>query len=269
LAYLTALIAPGGILFAVIPAYGANAFGPELYPLKYDEWKRDAAAGIPFCNIPLDNHGRPHLGHLTHATIDWWEKALAEAGLERLGEVERLLHQRFDDRLEFARRSFFAFAYAGKKPEDKKVSFLKRLPFLSDPVHKIGKRLLERIAAVPGLPRGFYEWELWGDRWVRWTDKEAWDLIETRGRTRLLLQAVCHHPDIAASPVQAAFQIDAGPITTIEFRDHDWHELTLKLPRRPFCGLHISCSRTWIPDPNVPPSQLRSLGAGICFRAKQ
>ena len=107
---LTALMAPGAILFAVIPAYGPNAFGPELYPLKYEGWRRDAAAGLPFKNIPLDDRGRPHLGHLTHAAIDWWEKTMRAAGLERLGGVERLLHQLFDDRLEFARRSFFIFA---------------------------------------------------------------------------------------------------------------------------------------------------------------
>jgi hypothetical protein len=265
LANLTALTAPGAILFAVIPAYGPNAFGPELYPLKYEGWKRDAAAGLPFRNIPLDDQGRPHLGHLTHATIDWWEKTMADAGLERLGEVERLLHQRFDDRLEFARRSFFVFAWTGRKGAGQRISFLKRVSIAPDPVRRIEKRLLERIAAVPGLPRGFYEWELWGDRWVRWTGKEAWDLTETRDRDEVRLQAICHHPDIAASPVRATFQVDGGPVTTVEFRDHDWHELTLTLPRRPFCGLNISCSRTWIPDTSVPQSRQRSLGVGLCL----
>jgi hypothetical protein len=263
LSSLTSFMAPRAILFAVIPAYGPNAFGPELYPLKYDEWRRDAAAGLPFCNIPLDDHGRPHLGHLTHATIDWWEKVMREAGLGRLGQVERLLHRRFDDRLEFARRSFFVFAYEDTRHRDGKGSFLKRLPFSAHSSRALEKRLLERIASVPGLPRGFYEWELWGDRWVRWTGAEAWDLIETRGSPEFRLQATCHHPDIAASPVQASFRIDGGPGTTIEFRDHDWHGLTLGLPRSPFCGLQISCSRTWVPDVSVPQSRRRSLGVGI------
>jgi len=263
LANLTALMAPGAILFAVIPAYGPNAFGPELYPLKYDEWKRDAAAGLPFRNIPLDDQGRPHLGHLTHATVDWWEKTMVEAGLERLGAVERLLHQRFDDRLEFARRSFFIFAWTGGKGAAERASLLRRLRLSSTPVRGIEKRLLERISAVPGLPLGFYEWEFWGDRWVRWSGQEAWDLIETRGRSELRVQTICHHPDIAASPVRADLKIGDGPGTTIEFRDHDWHGLTLALPRGPFCGLHISCSRTWIPDVDVPPSRQRSLGVGV------
>ncbi len=278
LANLTALMAPGAILFAVIPAYGPNEFGPELYPLKFEGWKRDAAAGVPFRNIPLDDRGRPHLGHLTHATIGWWEKTMAEAGLERLGEVERSLHQRFDGRLEFARRSFFVFVLTEREPGAGKAaaggrspkghpaglkSFFRALKLAPDPVRTIEKRLLERVSEVHGLPRGFYEWELWGDRWVRWTGQEAWDLIETCGRSELRLQAICHHPDIAASPVQATFHIDGGPATDVEFRDHDWHELTIALPRRRFCGLQISCSRTWIPDTSVPESRQRSLGLGI------
>ena len=121
LANLTDLMAPGAILFAVIPAYGPNAFGPELYPLKYEGWRRDAAAGLPFRNIPLDDQGRPHLGHLTHAAIDWWEETMRAAGLERLGEVERLLHQLFDERLEFARRSFFVFTWKGHGPGAEKA----------------------------------------------------------------------------------------------------------------------------------------------------
>jgi hypothetical protein len=287
LANLTALMAPGAILFAVIPAYGPNAFGPELYPLKYEGWKRDAAAGIPFKNIPLDDQGRPHLGHLTHAAVGWWEKAMRAAGLERLGEVERLLHRRFDDRLEFARRSFFVFARMdskrgrGGEVSAHRISLLERLALAPDPVRKIEKRLLERIAAVPGLPCGFFEWELWGDRWVRWTGREAWDLIETRGRPELRLQAICHHPDIATAPVRATFQIEGGPAVPVDFRDHDWHEMTLELPRKfrghdpnsrefspvlefLFCGLRISCSRTWIPDTSVPESRQRSLGVGVC-----
>jgi len=270
LANLTALMAPGAILFAVIPAYGPNAFGPELYPLKYEGWKRDAAAGRPFRNIPLDDQGRPHLGHLTHATIAWWEKTMAEAGLDRLGEVERLLHQRFDDRLEFARRSFFVFVWrGGESGAVRGKSFLQRLHLSPDPVRRIEKRLLGRISEVRGLPHGFYEWELWGDRWVRWTGKDAWDLIETRGRTEFRLQAICHHPDIATSSVQATFQVDGGSVTTIEFRDHDWHEVPLTFPDRSFCGLNISCSRTWIPDTSVPASRQRSLGVGISPRSSR
>jgi len=246
---LASVLAPGGILFAVIPAYGPNAFGPELYPLQYEEWRRDAGLGIPFRNIPLDNRGRPHLGHLTHAAVGWWEQTFRRAGLRRLGKVERQLHQRYDGRLEFSRRSFFVYVKSG-----------------SWGLRKTGRRLLKRIQAVPGLAKGFWGWERWGeDLWMRWTKKEAWDPLEVRDRTELELRAICNHPDIASSPVRVSFRIDEGVPEILDFNDHDWHSLSLRLPRRPFAGLDIKCSRTWVPKQEAPEGLQRELGVGISY----
>ena len=248
LANLAGALAPGGALFTVVPAYGPNAFGSELYPLQYEEWRRDAAAGIPFRNIPLDDKGRPHLGHLTHAAIPWWEAAFRKAGLRRLGAVERILHGRFDAAFEYPRRSFFVFAKAGRCG-----------------AARAARRLLKRIAALPELPRGFFEWERWGDVWARWTRAEARDVIEVRGRPSLALRAVCHHPDIAASPVTVRFSVDGGGNTAVEFRDAGWHDVLLALPRREFAVLDIRVSRTWCPEPDVPVSFRRELGVGIAY----
>lgn len=249
IANLASALAPRGIFYTVVPAYGPNAFGSELYPLQYEEWSRDAGLGIPFRNIPLDDRGRPHLGHLTHATIGWWERAFRRAGLVRLGAVERLLHQRYDERLEFSRRSFFVYAKSGRWGSRKST-----------------RRLLKRIQAVPGLAKGFWGWERWGeDLWMRWTKKEAWDPIEIRDRTELELRAICNHPDIASSPVRVSFRIDGGEPEVLEFNDHDWHSFILKLPRRPFAGLEIKCSRTWIPKQEAPDGLQRELGIGISY----
>jgi len=249
IANLASALAPRGVLYTVVPAYGPNAFGSELYPLQYEEWRRDAGLGIPFRNIPLDDRGRPHLGHLTHATIGWWERAFRRAGLVRLGEVERLLHQRYDERLEFSRRSFFVYAKSGRWGS-----------------RKTARRLLKRIRAVPGLAKGFWGWERWGeDLWMRWTKKEAWDPIEIRDRTELELRAICNHPDIASSPVRVSFRIDGGEPEVLELNDHDWHSFILKLPRRPFAGLEIKCSRTWIPKQEAPEGLQRELGLGISY----
>lgn len=248
LANLAGALEPGGILFTVVPAYGPNRFGPELYPLQYEEWRRDAAAGVPFRNIPLDDRGRPHLGHLTHATIPWWEAAFRKAGLRRLGGVERVLHERFDPAFEYPRRSFFVFVKAGRFG-----------------AARAARRLLKRIGALPGLPRGFFEWERWGDVWARWTRNEARDVIEVRGRASLALRAVCHHPDIAASPVAVRFSVDGGGGTEVEFRDKAWRDITLALPRREFAVLDIRVSRTWCPEPDVPESLRRELGVGIVY----
>ena len=245
LANLAGALEPGGRLFTVLPAYGPNEFGPEIYPLHLEEWRRDAALGIPFRNIPLDDQGRPHLGHLTHATIPWWTDAFRKAGLARLGEVERVLHDRFDAAFELPRRSFFLFAKAG---------------FLG--ARADDRRLRGRIADIPGLPRGFHEWERWGDVWARWTAEEAWDVVETRGRKELRLRAICNHPGIGEAPVEVAFEVDGADRVTVGFRDHDWHEVTLRLPNRPFAGLRIACSRTWSPDESLPPERRRRLGVG-------
>jgi SAM-dependent methyltransferase len=236
LANLAGGLDPGGRLFTVLPAYGPNAFGPEIYPLHLEEWRRDAALGIPFRNIPLDDKGRPHLGHLTHAAVPWWMAAFAKAGLTRLGSAERALHD----------RSFFLFAKAG---------------FLA--ARTDGRRLVRRIAELPGLPRGFHEWERWGDVWMRWTEGEAWEALETCGRERLRLRAICNHPGIAEEPVEVAFEVGGASRAAVEFRDHDWHDVELSLPRRPFAGLRIVCKRTWSPDENVPPERRRRLGVGI------
>jgi SAM-dependent methyltransferase len=246
LANLAGTLVPGGRLFTVLPAYGPNAYGPEIYPLHLEEWRRDAALGIPFRNIPLDDKGRPHLGHLTHAAIPWWEAAFRKAGFVRLGEVERVLHDRFDAAFELPRRSFFLFIKAGT------------VAAWSD-----ARRLRVRIAAIPGLPGGFHEWERWNGVWARWTEAKARDVVETRSRNELRLQTICNHPGIGEDPVEVVFEAAGEGRTAIAFRDHDWHEVSLRLPRKRFAEIRISCSRTWSPDESLPPERRRRLGVGI------
>jgi len=246
---LAAALRPGGIVFAVIPAYGPNRFGPEQFPLLYEGWRRDAARGVPFRDLPLDDRGRPHLGHLTHATIDWWERTFRREGLRRLGPVERILHRRYDAALQQARRSFFVFG---------KLGALEAV--------WTSRRLVGRITAVPGLPRGFWSWECWGgERWMRWTDGAAWEAVELNRCRELVLDAICNHPAIADQPVAVRFQFDGAAPQRVEFRDHDWHRLTLMAPRRRFAGLSIESSRTWLPDPEADPGSQRRLGVGLSY----
>jgi len=246
LANLAGALGSKGYLFTVLPAYGPNAFGPEIYPLHLEEWRRDAALGIPFRNIPLDDKGHPHLGHLTHAAVPWWMEKFRRAGFVRLGAIERLLHERFDAAFELPRRSFFLFVKAG---------------FLA--AHAAERNLRRRIDAIPALPRGFYEWERWGEAWVRWTGEKARDVLERRGGKELRLRAVCHHPGIEDSPVRGEFGVEGQESLTIEFSDRDWHEVRLPLPERQFVEWEISCSRTWSPEESLPAELRRRLGAAI------
>jgi SAM-dependent methyltransferase len=250
LANIATSTAPGGIVFAVIPAYGPNQYGPEIFKLELDSWRRDAALGIPFVDLPLDDKGRPHLGHLTHATIAWWEQAFARAGLLRLGRVERLLHERYDSTLQFARRSFFVFVKAGRLGR-----------------WRMSRRLLPRIGAVPGLPRGFWAWERCGaNAWMHWLKAEAWEPIETNGHDRLRVYALCNHPDIAGDAVTVTFSVDDGPSCDVVFCDHDWHAIDLEVPRRRFIGLGIRSSRTWAPPGETEGVTPRALGVGLAYQ---
>ncbi|MBN2200038.1 MAG: class I SAM-dependent methyltransferase [Candidatus Aminicenantes bacterium] len=246
LANLAGALVSRGFLFTVLPAYGPNAFGPELYPLHLEEWRRDAALGIPFRNIPLDDKGRPHLGHLTHAAVPWWMEQFRRAGFVRLGGIERLLHERFDAAFEPPRRSFFLFVRGG---------------FLA--ARSAERRLRRRIDKIPNLPGGFYEWERWGESWVRWTGEKARDVVERGEKKELRLRAVCHHPGIEKSPVRVVFSVGGLERLTIELSDRDWHEVRLPLPERPFVEWEISCSRTWSPEESLPSELRRHLGVAI------
>jgi SAM-dependent methyltransferase len=249
LANMAASTAPGGIVFSVIPAYGPNEYGPEIFRLECDSWKRDAVLGIPFVDLPLDDKGRPHLGHLTHATIGWWEQAFARAGLLRLGRVERVLHDRYDSIVQFARRSFFVFVKAGRLGR-----------------WRASRRLLSRIRSVPGLPRGFWAWERCGpNAWMHWAKAEAWEPIQTDGRTQLRLFGLCNHPGIADDPVVVTFTVDDGHSREVVFTDHDWHAVDLEVPSRLFVGLGVKTSRTWTPEGEQEGNTPRALGVGLAY----
>ena len=223
---------PGGMIFTVIPAYGPNEFGPELYRLHRATWRRDAAADLPFRDIPLDDEGHPHMGHLTHATIGWWENAFRDAGMRRLGDVEQLLHNRFDGLLDHGRRSFFLFAKSG--------AIAARLA---------SGRLIDRIKQIPTLPEGFWTWEQWEPEvWVRWTTGFARETIEVGGRASVEMRAICNHPGIGNDPVKVQFRIDDQLAHEEVFADHDWHTVRLALPQKTFAAIEIESSRTWTPD---------------------
>ena len=161
---LAGALEPDGVLSPSSRPTGPTRFGPELYPLQYEEWRRDAA-GVPFRNIPLDDRGRPHLGHLTHAAIPWWEAAFRKAGLRHGGRSgtnpPRTLRRGF----QYPRRSFWRFRE-------------------SRPDRRATGRAADvaRIAALPGLPR-----ILRRNVGVRlgWT-KNARDVFEVRGRRSCL-----------------------------------------------------------------------------------
>ena len=83
-------------VFASIPSFGFNDFGPPGLEIGLPGNLEDARLGRPFREIPLDPDGYPHHGHLTLATFQWWTGRFKAHGLSRLGWLERQINQDAD-----------------------------------------------------------------------------------------------------------------------------------------------------------------------------
>ena len=247
LAGLSRILKPGGILFCVVPAYGDNAFGPTVFPFRGNPaWERDAALGRPFRELPADREGRPHLGHLTHATVWWWERAFAQTGLMRQGRTEVEIHRLFDGFLEPARRSFFVF---------------RRLPRWRRAWADRSRR--RALARIPQAPHGFFYWERWGEQWVRWTQRVALDFLD-HPPPRIALPLLAEHPDLELHPVEVEVSVDGRPAAQVRLERRGWQHVELELPprRRVFYGLRVS--RMWVPAQSLPGSRdERELGIAV------
>ena len=112
--YLVAIrerLVDGGLLFAVVPAFGTDDVFGEAFPLYLDEWQRDLAAGRLFNPVFCDHDGYPLHGHLINASTQWWLAQFAAAGFQRRPDLERPLHERHAEHFAIApaRRSFYVF----------------------------------------------------------------------------------------------------------------------------------------------------------------
>lgn len=113
LAEVARLVAPGGFVFANLPAFGEDRVFGTVFPLTLAPWRDDVAAGRRFRHLEVDGDGYPQHGHLVWADTGWWEARFAAAGLVRQPEIERALHRRYDaayDRISVARKAFFVCA---------------------------------------------------------------------------------------------------------------------------------------------------------------
>jgi SAM-dependent methyltransferase len=90
-----------GWLVCTIPSVGPNEHGPGGWfnaKVRDDVLPRYLALGddydgpVPFDDLVRDAAGDPLEGHLTVASFRWWTERFTEAGFERCGEMERLIH---------------------------------------------------------------------------------------------------------------------------------------------------------------------------------
>ncbi|MCP3912286.1 MAG: class I SAM-dependent methyltransferase [Actinomycetia bacterium] len=91
-----------GWVVCTIPSFGVNDSGPDgWYQVKarddlvahYESLGPDFTGPLPRDHIYPDVDGEPIEGHLTMASYPWWTARFADAGLERMGGLERLVHR--------------------------------------------------------------------------------------------------------------------------------------------------------------------------------
>lgn len=106
-------LAPGGFVFANIPAFGHDPVFGEVFPVYIDEWRADGDQGVNYRTLHCDELGYPLNGHLIWGGTDWWVAQFEAVGLRRQAGIESALHGRYDEYLAAntpARRSFYVFS---------------------------------------------------------------------------------------------------------------------------------------------------------------
>lgn len=109
IAKMHALLKPGGFLFANIPAFGKDEIFGEVFDYYLAEWDEHRPGGSYFKTLHVDMHGYPMNGHLIWADTKWWAGLFEKHGFRRDTDREMALHRGYDDKLFYARRSFYIF----------------------------------------------------------------------------------------------------------------------------------------------------------------
>jgi len=243
----------GGLYFGVIPAYGENEYGPVVFDFRQREtWIEDARNGVPFRDIPLDVNGNPHMGHLIHATVDWWQRQFERAGFERLGEVERRIHQIYDTSLDRGRWGIFVF----QKKSTSGLDWLVRSPAKID---------WHFVTHYPLRPYGLYNWEYWNSPgWARWTEIVATEIVKRKGRF-LIIPFLVDHPDCSDdNPVFVQFILnDRSPIS-FNITRKGWRVVRFHWKGNEKIGvLRMNVSRTFVPAQFSDSTDKRQLGIAL------
>jgi SAM-dependent methyltransferase len=107
------LLKPGGHVFANIPAFGKDDIFGEVFEYYLADWENDRRDNSCFTTIHVDMHGYPVNGHLIWADTAWWIDLFEKHGFRRDAARETSLHRSYDDKLFYARRSFYIFQKPG------------------------------------------------------------------------------------------------------------------------------------------------------------
>jgi hypothetical protein len=119
IARLARITRPDAHLFVNVPAFGADPVFGTVFPLYFDSWTQEAAQGLPFSTIHVDDRGYPIHGHLVWADSAWWVRQFEAQGFVRDVQIERELHRKYDAYMESrspARRAFYVFGKSAQDP---------------------------------------------------------------------------------------------------------------------------------------------------------
>ncbi len=158
-------------VLASMPSYGFNDYGPQGWRMSESQ-REDAEAGHAFADIDLDELGQPRHGHVTLATYRWWTARFAEAGLYRLGWLERRMTA--DERM---KKMWWQIHVLRKTAEPSPAT-------LWPPI--VESKLVAGRRDADQLGPGFYHYDhLLGGRWTR---DQALFFLAHPGRTWLYLE---------------------------------------------------------------------------------
>jgi cyclopropane fatty-acyl-phospholipid synthase-like methyltransferase len=112
--YINALVAlaeKDAFFFFTIPAFGEDRVFGEIFPLEMEENRSDFERRVPFTYLNAESIDPviPAQGHLIWAHSEWWQTQFKRHGLVRAENLEKVLHQYFDEHMFYARKSFFLF----------------------------------------------------------------------------------------------------------------------------------------------------------------
>jgi hypothetical protein len=134
-------LAPGGFVFANIPAFGHDPVFGEVFPVYIEEWRADDGRCVNYRTLHCDSLGYPLNGHLIWGRTDWWVAQFEAVGLRRQADIEAALHGRYDDYLAEAtpaRRSFYVFAKDAQPADISRIAAA---------ISAAGSAVLEALAA--------------------------------------------------------------------------------------------------------------------------
>lgn len=140
IAEIYALLEKGGYLFCNIPVFGRDPVFGQVFPLYIDAWEQEAQEGVNFSVVEVDDKGYPIHGHLIWADSQWWVRWFERQGFQREVEIERALHEKYDDymnKASVARKTYYVFSKEGRE--------------------KCNRAIIDRICSTPSQAlKGFH-----------------------------------------------------------------------------------------------------------------